>query len=579
MTQAEALTILKTGANVFLTGEPGAGKSYTVNSYVAYLRAHGVEPAITASTGIAATHIHGMTIHSWSGIGIRKHLSPYDVETLAATEYLHRRISNAKVLIIDEVSMIDAATLDAVNVVCQAIRQHDAPFGGLQVVLVGDFFQLPPVVSRGGEPAEFAFFSRAWKDMSPLVCYLTEQHRQSDDRLLSLLSAIRNNTSMAPHMALLESRLITDDDVFDHEENITRLFSHNADVDTINAQALSCIDDVVTQYTMTATGTPALIASLKKGCLSPETLELKRGAIVMCTKNNQAKGFVNGTIGTVKRFSSSVAGGGAQCPIIETADGSEILIEPMEWRIEENGKVKAAISQLPLRLAWAITIHKSQGVSLDRALMDLRQVFEYGQGYVALSRVRTVHGMYLAGWNEQTFKVHPAISEQDELFHAQSDTAAKAFSELGEEDITAVQHGFILKSGGTIAAKKVRGSGSAKQARSLSDIKKGGKKDTLLETKALLQQKKSMTDIAELRSLTVTTILGHIEKLAESKRIGWEDISYLYTKQVLQAVPEVQKAFAACKTELLTPVREHLKNKYSFDTIRLARVAGTLQGV
>lgn len=565
MTQAEALTILKTGANVFLTGEPGAGKTYTINTYVSYLRSHGIEPAITASTGIAATHIHGMTIHSWSGIGIRKYLSPYDLETLAGTEYLHRRIRQTKVLIIDEISMIDAATLDLVDAVCREVKQVDAPFGGIQIVLVGDFFQLPPV-SRG-EPAHFSFHAAVWKTMKPIVCYLTEQHRQTDDRLTALLSAIRNNMSMASHMPLLESRLITEDDVFDHEDNITRLFSHNADVDTINAQALTMINDTVTTYTMTSMGTPALVASLQKGCLSPEHLQLKRGAIVMCTKNNQAKGFVNGTIGTVKGFAA-----GTKYPIIETTQGLEITIEPMDWSIEENGKIKASISQIPLRLAWAITIHKSQGVSLDRALIDLRQVFEYGQGYVALSRVRTVHGMYLAGWNEQTFKVHPDISEQNDIFHEQSEKAREAFSGHDEEALLAIQHRFILVSGGTVAAKK----GSV-----VSGVvqKKGAKKDTLSETKELVLQKKSIADIASLRQVSVTTIIGHIEKLAEAKKVTWEQVSYLFTKQDLAALPDIKKAFTACKTELLTPVREYLKNKYSFETIRLVRIAILLQNL
>src|SRR5664279_5022495 len=145
MTQSEAINILKTGANVFLTGEPGAGKTHTINSLVEYLRACEIEHAITASTGIAATHIGGMTIHSWSGIGIKETLNKYDLDKIASSEYINRRVRKTKVLIIDEISMLRAETLSMVDAVCREIMQRSEPFGGIQVVLVGDFFQLPPI--------------------------------------------------------------------------------------------------------------------------------------------------------------------------------------------------------------------------------------------------------------------------------------------------------------------------------------------------------------------------------------------------------------------------------------------------
>src|ERR1700722_8442437 len=148
MTQAEALSILKTGANVFLTGEPGSGKTHTVNEFVAWLREHGIEPAVTASTGIAATHIGGFTIHSWSGIGIRSDITQRDIVRIGGNKRLATRIKKAHTLIIDEVSMLSAQTLAAAEAACRGVRGGIEPFGGLQVVLVGDFFQLPPVVAR-----------------------------------------------------------------------------------------------------------------------------------------------------------------------------------------------------------------------------------------------------------------------------------------------------------------------------------------------------------------------------------------------------------------------------------------------
>ena len=149
MTQDEALAILKTGLNVFLTGEPGSGKTHTINRYIAWLRERGIDPSVTASTGIAATHVGGMTIHSWSGIGIKREVSDYDIEIIQSHEKTARRIIDAKVLIIDEISMLDAATLDSVDRVLRTLRHKpmmpEEPFGGLQVIFVGDFFQLPPI--------------------------------------------------------------------------------------------------------------------------------------------------------------------------------------------------------------------------------------------------------------------------------------------------------------------------------------------------------------------------------------------------------------------------------------------------
>ena len=145
MTQSEALAILKTGANVFLTGEPGSGKTYTVNRYTEWLRERAVEPSITASTGIAATHIGGYTIHSWSGIGVRPKLTKYDLDHIASNKRVYGRVNNARVLIIDEVSMLSERTLGMVEAVCRAVRQNQNPFGGLQVIFVGDFFRLPPI--------------------------------------------------------------------------------------------------------------------------------------------------------------------------------------------------------------------------------------------------------------------------------------------------------------------------------------------------------------------------------------------------------------------------------------------------
>lgn len=461
MTQSEALNILKTGANVFLTGEPGAGKTHTINNFVSYLRSCDIEPAITASTGIAATHIGGMTIHSWSGIGIRKLLDKYDLDKIASSEYINRRVSRTRVLIIDEISMLSTGMLDMVDMVCREIKQSSLPFGGMQIVLVGDFFQLPPIVKRDfaeekqnsliphvRHVGSFAYGAGAWERARPVSCYLTEQHRQDDTDFLSVLGGIRANKVLEKHLGHINERQIEADDA---PENVTKLFSHNVDVDRVNNNELGKLDEESKYFKMSGGGNDKIVEVLKKGCLSPENLELKIGAVVMCTKNNPKERFANGTLGVIIGYDEFNG-----YPIIKTRSGQSIVVAPMEWAVEENGKIRAQINQIPLRLAWAITVHKSQGMSLDAAVMDLSQVFEFGQGYVALSRVRRLSGLYLLGMNEHAFKVHPEILEKDIDFKKNSAEAVQVFGKLSEKDLEKMHNDFVLACGGKVKPKKAK---------------------------------------------------------------------------------------------------------------------------
>lgn len=444
MNQQQALAILKTGANVFLTGEPGAGKTHTVNRYVEYLRAHGIEPALTASTGIAATHIGGMTLHSWSGIGIAESLSMYDLDRISSNEKIYLRLNKTKVLIIDEVSMLDARTLSMVESVCRATRRNETAFGGLQVVLVGDFFQLPPV-ARDGRVAQFAFQSDAWQKARPVTCYLDGQYRQDDRDFLALLAAIRCDSVDEGHFECLRERISAANAV---PKDIVKLYSHNADVDKINDKHLASLGGKAQVFGMKKHGPAPLIESLLRGCLSPEQLVLKVGAAVMFTRNSQQGRFVNGTLGTVHSFDKDTG-----FPVVKTHAGATITAEPMEWVIGDQGKALATLAQVPLRLAWAMTIHKSQGMSLDAALIDLGSAFEYGQGYVALSRLRRLSGLYLVGCNERATQVHPEVLAQDRAFRAASDAASAHLATLSSEQLTERADRFLIASGGTLEEK------------------------------------------------------------------------------------------------------------------------------
>jgi ATP-dependent DNA helicase PIF1 len=433
MTQDEALALLKTGASIFLTGEPGSGKTHTVNRYLQWLKRAGIEFAFTASTGIAATHGHGTTIHAWSGIGVRDALHARDLDMLAANRRLATRIERTQVLVIDEISMLPARSLGLVDAVCRHIRGVPSPFGGMQIVLVGDFFQLPPVVRRdaqvamlplagGDDPfgAEFAHAASAWRDLAPTVCYLSEQHRQSDKPFLDVLAAIRANACVGIHRERLASRQIGGEKL---PEGCTRLFTHNAAVDDINQQRLAKLGGETHVFSMAAKGAEPFVQALKRGCLSPERLQLKKGAAVMFTKNDQGGRYVNGTLGVVEDFDPEDGH-----PVIVTRSGKRIVAEPSTWKIDEAGKERASITQVPLRLAWAMTVHKSQGMSLDAAVIDLARAFEYGQGYVALSRLRSLAGLHLLGLNERALRVHPKAVEKDAEFRAASEAARAGLS-------------------------------------------------------------------------------------------------------------------------------------------------------
>lgn len=563
MLQATALSILKTGANVFLTGEPGSGKTHTINTYIEWLRERGIEPAITASTGIAATHVGGMTIHAWSGIGVKRDLTPYDIDEIVSRERLVKRAEATHVLVIDEISMIDSRTLSMAETAIRALKRSDRPWGGMQVVFVGDFYQLPPVSRKeeseatiqmntgettSGVRRGFAFTSAAWASANPLVSYLSEQHRQNDLAFLDLLSAIRKGAVTDAHHELLSSRR---SEAGSLPEKVTRLYSHNANVDRENTEQLERIEGKTETYTMSSKGSQHLVENLKRGCLSPETLTLKKGARVMFTKNSMDGAYANGTLGEVVDFD-------AAGPVVRTNSGRALHVVPAEWSVTDGGKVLARISQIPLRLAWAITVHKSQGMTLDAAAVDLSAAFEYGQGYVALSRVRALTGLHVLGYNEQSLLVHPEIISQDRAFKWSSAAARKRFEAMEPSEHTAFADTFVKASGGNPA-------GGARQ-RPKESI------DTNAATLALAKQGLSIEKIARARSLKAETIISHLEILKERGDMAASEIESMIPAATIKTLRVIQTALRKQKTYLLTPVFKALKGAHSFENIRLARL-------
>lgn len=545
MTQKEALEILKMGHNAFITGAAGSGKTHLLNQYIKYLRDNGAEVGVTASTGIAATHMGGMTIHAWSGIGVRDKLTEYDLEDLESRSYLWKRIESAKVLIIDEVSMLHHFRLDMIEKVIRNFRRNDEPFGGLQVILCGDFFQLPPVARAGEAPAEFAYHSDIWRNMDLKICYLEEQFRQNDKIYLEVLNAIRDNNVSEEIVGHLKSRFNKKPKV---EAEPTKLYSHNIDVDAENERELAKLDGEIFEYQMSSRGRERLVETLKKSCLAPEVLRLKKGARVMFVKNNFEKGYVNGTLGIVSDLSNySIK--------VRTAGGKIIEVSQAPWMIEDGGKVLAELSQYPLRLAWAITVHKSQGMSLDAAEIDLSRSFEWGMGYVALSRVRSLDGLALLGMNETSLRVSDEVLEFDREFREQSRKHTEEFSKKSFATVSKEQAEFIKKVGGTKREKKE-------------------KKNTVEETGKMFLAGKNLRAIATARKLTLGTILGHLEKIKEQN--PYFDFSGLRNEISASRLQKIRLAFGKVGMQegeyKLSPVKARLGADFSFEEIRVARL-------
>lgn len=560
MTQDEALNMMKMGKNVFLTGPAGSGKTHVLKMYIKYLHDHGINVAVTASTGIAATHLGGMTIHSWTGLGIKDNLTEYDLDAMEEKQYLWKRFKKTSVLIIDEISMISSNMLTMIDKVCRHMKRNSEPFGGMQIILSGDFFQLPPIMRRqqGSEYSQeydegedistqhFAFSSPSWEDADIHVCYLDGQYRQTDSALLDILTEMRTGEISKKSKKHLQKRMVTTQD-----PDVTRLYTHNLNVDSFNEKCLMSIKGQEKKYTMFSKGKPALVDALKRGCLAPETLVVRIGSKVMFVKNNPVQGYVNGTTGEVTGFNKNSS------PIVKTASGKIYTAEPQTWMIDEDGKVLAEISQIPLRLAWAITVHKSQGMTLDKAYVDLSKAFEKGQGYVALSRLQNLDGLFLLGINDEAFSAHPHIIEKDIHFQNTSDSSREMFEKMTTSEVEKIVNEFRKKHGESKNKK------SAETQKTTFEI-----------TKDCLKSKLKIEEIMDRRDLSKDTVIGHIEKLLSEGMIEYHDLEYLRpkSKSEREKFEEITASFKKQMDQNLKPVFLDLNKKYDYDYLKFVRL-------
>lgn len=416
MNQALALEILLSGESALLTGPAGAGKTYVLNQFIRLVKAGGRHVSVTATTGLAATHLGGTTIHAWAGIGVMD-----DIPNGFADHISKGRrdiIEKTDVLVIDEISMLHDFRLDMVDMACRLVRKEmDKPFGGIQIIMSGDFFQLPPINRDGSRAGGFVVHSNAWRELDPTILYLQEQYRQDDEDLLEILNALRAGDVRRRHAELLIER----GDVELPEGDLTELHTTNVDVDRINQKKLEQLEGDEYTYSQSTTGSANYVESLQRSVLAPAELRLREGALVMAVKNSADRKYVNGSLGTVIDFDALT-----NYPIVQFRSGKTITMMPETWEQRDGDKKRASITQIPLRLAWAITVHKSQGMTLDAARIDLSKAFVEGMGYVALSRVKNLQNLYLAGLNRMALRVsEDAISINDKLYAKSAQDAEK----------------------------------------------------------------------------------------------------------------------------------------------------------
>lgn len=487
--QNRAVEAALAGRNLLVTGPAGVGKSFVMDRVVNALKLQGKRVAVTASTGIAAVLIGGTTVHSWAGIELGEGTVNEVVNRVIGKKDARKRWMQHDALVLDEVSMIDGALLDKLDAVGRAVRgtpkqRHPEPFGGIQMIFVGDFYQLPPVAKEYTHV--FAFESAVWRAANTQIVELTEVFRQSDPAHVSLLHRVRVGQVDAEVAAAIERcqrPLNTDDGVLP-----TMLYPCRKDVRAENLHHFDKLPSRTRTYTAVDTsssnGGKAWFGTLDRDLQAHKHLHLKEGAQVMLLANISLKsGLCNGSRGVVVGFtgvgdyksaithedrvnlmserahlqdlktmlagnrrSSGAGKGGSEpmsegelffaamdpdsrqflkdceaaehgLPIVRFANGEIVTVKMHKWtKTFANGRVELSRTQIPLALAWALTIHKCQGMSLDRVRMDLSHVFAEGQGYVALSRARALDGMEITGFKRSAIRASSRVAKFYESF-------------------------------------------------------------------------------------------------------------------------------------------------------------------
>lgn len=432
----KVLTLLQNGENVFLTGFAGTGKSYILGKLKDKFKK---KLTITSTTGLAAVNVKGQTLHSWAGVGLCKNPVHKTVEKIRTRKTQLRQILNCKILAVDEISMLNIEAFEYINQVLMEIKESSEPFGGIQVIFIGDFFQLPPVEKDLDIPKRYCFDSDLWNDLNLKNVILKKNYRQNQEGFINALAHMRTNCLDAEDIELLNSRCVESDT---YQTDMLHIFSTNEEANRYNSAKFNMIEEPARVF-MAQDGVYRgnklvyddftesenyILEIFSKNCRADRDIVLKLGARVMLLVNMDFnKGLINGACGSIQRFNESGIS-------IKFDNGLEATIPKHKFEYYYNDRVVAERLQYPLKLAYGITIHKSQGMTLDKLVVDCSRIFERGQAYVAMSRVKTLEGLFIKSFSEEKVMVDSHVAEFYENLQEAENVTPNFRSKIFEED-------------------------------------------------------------------------------------------------------------------------------------------------
>jgi ATP-dependent DNA helicase PIF1 len=530
--QTSALEVLQRQGNVFLTGAAGTGKSFLLDHYLHDKPADAFP--VVASTGAAAVLVGGRTFHSFFGLGIMEGGLEATIARAMRSKKLVNRLQRACCVIIDEISMLSGATLFAADQIARRLRGIDAPWGGLRIIAVGDFAQLPPV-TPGAYQKDWAFLHETWNESGFQPALLSTVMRTRDAEFLDILNFVRSGTVNDAVRDFLNARQETSSE----ETDATRLYPHRAKADEYNLRRLHSIPGALHTFNTQYAGDARAVESGKKSVPIPEVLQLKEGALIMMRKNDISpeRLYVNGSLGHVRLIEEDVL-------TVTLLDGATIEVEKTKFTcLDGDGMEVMAAWNFPVTLAWATTIHKAQGASLDRMIVDLASLWEPGQAYVALSRVRSSQGLHIERWTPSSIKAEPLVTEFYNHMARQ----------MGNFELRPLYVPQILPA----SPRKVAAESEGVKERRSNIIRE------MITKQATLEEMSAATGIKEDR------VLLYMEDCLE-QGIPLE-LGYL-----ISDIPEasrIRDAFEEFGTLRLKPAFEALEEAVPYTTIRLVRCA------
>lgn len=559
----------KTDMSLFLTGKAGTGKTTFLREVVHYTKKKCI---VLAPTGIAAVNAGAMTIHSFFQFGlgpfVQGGIEPKSDFRINKSKL--ELIRHLQLLIIDEVSMVRADLMDHIDVELRRIRRNSKPFGGVQLLMIGDLQQLPPI-AHGGEDellrqyykTLYFFSSSALKSMKYSCIELKNVYRQTDGHFIDILNHARNCTLTSQDISDLNARYIPGYSP-KPEDGYIRLMTHNRQVDYVNETEMEKLDSKPYTFVAAVTGTFP-----EESYPTADSLTLKKGAQVMFIKNDPERRFINGTLGEVKSIDkNSIA-------VRLAESGTVIDVEPMEWQNiryqfdEESKEISSKqigrFKQYPLKAAWAITVHKSQGLTFDKAIIDVHAAFSPGQAYVALSRCRTLDGLVLSS------PVSASVFMRDNAVDAYMNYISRPVEELAFSSCYEYfEYEKKLEPEEVAPVKKVKvNQEKPKKVNKEEPRDDTGKKlNTFEYSYWLYNQGNTVEQIAEKRGLNQSTIEGHLARYVASGDIDVHEFVEGVTLRKVEAY-----CMEHPEEKALKPIFEHFDAKIPYNVLRMAIAA------